>query len=76
MRFLPGGVPGFTHRTRSARRRMQQLERMTAEERHTQPEPKYRELPRITEQVPRNAREVVAQDRPGPRDRRGGWGEG
>ena len=58
---LPGGVPGFTHRTRSARRRMQQLERMTAQERHTQQVPKYRELLRITEPVLRNAREVVAQ---------------
>ena len=34
---------------------------MTAQERHTQPEPKYRQLLRITEQVLRNAREVVAQ---------------
>jgi IS5 family transposase len=59
--ILPRGVPGFTNRTRSARRRMQELERMTAQERHTQQEPKYRELLRITEQVLTNARQVVAK---------------
>jgi transposase, IS5 family len=56
---LPGGVQGFTNRTRSARRRMQALERMTAQQRHTQQEPTYRELLRITEQVLENARQVV-----------------
>ena len=56
--ILPG-LPGFTNRTRSARRRMQQLERMSAQERHTQQEPEYRELLRITEQVLANARQVV-----------------
>jgi transposase, IS5 family len=57
--IVPCGVQGFTNRTRSARRRMQQLERMTAQERPTQQEPKYRELLRITEQVLANARQVV-----------------
>ena len=57
--MLPRGVSGFTNRTRSARRRMQALERMTAQERHSQQEPKYRELLRITEQVLENARQVV-----------------
>jgi IS5 family transposase len=57
--ILPRGVQGFTNRTRSARRRMQQLERMTAQERHTQQEPKYRELLRITQQVLKSARQVV-----------------
>jgi IS5 family transposase len=56
---LPRGVQGFTNRTRSARRRMQKLERMTAQERHTQQEPKYRELIGITEQVLAKARQVV-----------------
>jgi len=56
---LPGGVPGFTNRTRSARRRMQTIERMTALQRQQQQEPQYRELIRITEQVVRNARQVV-----------------
>jgi IS5 family transposase len=58
-KILPRGVEGFTNRTRSARRRMQELERMTAQERHTQQEPKYRDLLRITEQVLTNARQVV-----------------
>jgi IS5 family transposase len=58
---LPEGVQGFTHRTQSARRRMQQIERMTASQRPTQQVPKYRELLRITEQVLENARQVVQQ---------------
>jgi IS5 family transposase len=56
---LPRGVAGFTNRTRSARRRMQELERMAATQRHTQQEPKYRELLRITERVLESARQVV-----------------
>ena len=58
-KILPPGVQGFTHPTRSARRRMQALERMTAQERPPQQEPKYRELLRITAQVLTNARQVV-----------------
>ncbi len=56
---LPQGVEGFTNRTRSARRRMQALERMSARERHEQQQPQYRELIRITGQVVQNARQVV-----------------
>ena len=56
---LPRGVQGFTNRTRSARRRMQELERMSATQRHTQQEPQYRELLRITGQVLESARQVV-----------------
>ena len=56
---LPGGVQGFTNRTRSARRRMQELERMSASQRQTQQVPQYRELLRITGQVLENARQVV-----------------
>ncbi len=56
---LPRGVQGFTNRTRSARRRMQELERMSASQRQTQQVPKYRELLRITEQVLENALQVV-----------------
>jgi transposase, IS5 family len=52
-------VQGFTNRTRSARRRMQELERMSATQRHTQQVPKYRELLRITEQVLEDARQAV-----------------
>jgi len=57
--LLPQGVPGFTNRTRSARRRMQEIQRMTLKERQRQLIPKYRELIRTTEQVVRNAREVL-----------------
>lgn len=56
---LPDGVQGVTNRTRSARRRMQAIQRMSAAERTRQQEPKYRELIRITEQVVNNARQVV-----------------
>ena len=57
---LPKGVTGFANRTRSARRRMQALQRMTARQREQQQTPKYRELIRITEQVARNAKQVIA----------------
>jgi IS5 family transposase len=60
---LPNGVQGFTNRTRSARRRMQQIQRMTAQQRQQQQETKYRELLRITGQVVQNARQVVEQTR-------------
>ena len=56
---LPQGVKGFTNRTRSARRRMQALQRMTAQQREQQQPTKYRELIRITEQVVHHARQVV-----------------
>src|SRR6266536_4806740 len=58
---LPNGVKGFTNRTRSAQRRMQQIQRMTTQQRQQQQEPKYRELLRITGQVVQNARQVVEQ---------------
>jgi len=57
--LLPDGVPGFTRRTRSARRRMQEIQRMTARERDKQLVPKYRELICITGQVVENARVVL-----------------
>jgi IS5 family transposase len=57
---LPRGVRGFTDRTRSARRRMQAIQRMTARQREQQQTPQYRELIRISEQVVRNARQVIA----------------
>jgi transposase, IS5 family len=56
---LPRGVKGFTHRTRSARRRMQEIQRITRQQREQQQIPKYRELIRITEQVVRNAKRVI-----------------
>lgn len=58
---LPNGVKGFTNRTRSARRRMQQIQRMTAQQRQQQQETKYRELLRITGQVVHSARQIVEQ---------------
>ncbi|PYV06038.1 MAG: ISNCY family transposase [Acidobacteria bacterium] len=56
---LPKGIPGFTNRTRSARRRMLEIQRMSDRERHDRQEEKYRELIRITEQVVGNARQVL-----------------
>jgi IS5 family transposase len=57
---LPRGVKGFTDRTRSARRRMQAIQRMTARQREQQQTPKYRELIQISEQVVKNAQPVIA----------------
>src|SRR5260370_4056235 len=42
--LLPAGVGPFTVRTRAARRRMAEIQRMTAKERHTQHVPTYRAL--------------------------------
>jgi transposase, IS5 family len=56
---LPRGVKGFVNRTRSARRRMQVIQRMTARQREQQQTPKYRELIQITEQVVRGAKQAV-----------------
>jgi len=57
--LLPHGVQGFTNRNRSARRRMQEIQRMTPKQRLQRQIPKYRELIRTTEQVVGNAREVL-----------------
>ena len=57
--LLPHGVQGFTNRNRSARRRMQEILRMTPKERHHRLVPKYREPIRTTGQVVGNAREVL-----------------
>ncbi|MGH2362997.1 MAG: ISNCY family transposase, partial [bacterium] len=59
--MLPEGVTGFTNRTRSARRRMQEIQRMTAPERQDQQVPKYRELIGVTQQVVQQARQVLEQ---------------
>jgi len=61
---LPAGGPAFSNRTRSARRRMQEISRMTTVQRQSQLVPKYRALLRITEQVVRDARRVL--DTAGP----------
>jgi IS5 family transposase len=56
---LPHGVTGFTNRTRCARRRMQEIQRMTSQQRQDHQVPKYRQLLRVTAQVVENARAVV-----------------
>ena len=60
---LPRGVNGFPHRTRSARRRMQEIERMTAAQRQQQQTTKYCMLLEITRQVVKSARRVVGNAR-------------
>ena len=60
---LPRGVKGFRKRTRAARRRMQEIQRMTSPQRHQQQIPKYRQLISITEQVVQGARGVLQQTR-------------
>src|SRR5450432_2375054 len=57
---LPNGVKGFTNRTKSARQRMQVIERMTASQRQHQQTPKYVELLSITGKVVADARRVAA----------------
>src|SRR3989441_1520920 len=57
--LLPAGVGPFTNRTRCARRRMQEIQRMTARERHRQQVRTYRALIRVTEHVVTEARAVV-----------------
>ena len=56
---LPAGVGLFTNRTRAARRRMQEIQRMTPTERHRRQVRTYRALIRVTEQVVTEARAVV-----------------
>ena len=50
---------GFRNRTRAARRRMQEIQRMTTKQRSTQQNGKYRELIAIAEEVVAGARLVV-----------------
>lgn len=54
---------GFHNRTRSARRRMQEIQRMTTRQRHEQQTGKYRELIAIAEEVVDSARTVLQQTR-------------
>jgi IS5 family transposase len=56
---LPKGIVSFTNRRRAARRRMQELQRMTPRQRHRHQEHKYRQLIGITKQVIHNARGVL-----------------
>lgn len=60
--LLPARVVGpFTDRTRSARRRMQEIQRMTPNERHRRQVRTYRRLITITERVIADGREVVTR---------------
>jgi len=56
-------VQGFRNHTRAARRRMQQIQRMTAKQRQEQQTKKYRELIGITEEVVSGARRVLQRTR-------------
>ena len=58
-KVVPKGMVSFTNRTRAARRRMQEIERMTARQRHDRQKGKYRDLIGVTEQVVQNARRVL-----------------
>jgi IS5 family transposase len=53
--------PGFRNRKRAARRRMQEIQRMTSKERQERQTKKYRELIGVTEEVVNSARKVVEQ---------------
>jgi len=56
-------VKGFRNHTRAARRRMQQIQRMTAQQRQEQQTRKYRQLIGITEEVVSGARGVLQRTR-------------
>ena len=59
--LLPAGIGPFTNRTRSARRRMQEIQRMTPTERHRRQVRTYRALLTVTEKVIADARAVVTR---------------
>jgi IS5 family transposase len=59
MELRSAGSCGFTNRTRSARRRMQEIQRMTSKERSHSQFGKYRQLIGITEQVVAEARGLL-----------------
>ena len=58
---LPAGIGLFTNRTRSARRRMQEIQRMTPTERHRRQLRTYRALIKVAEKVIADARAVVTR---------------
>lgn len=57
--LVPHQMPHFPKRTRAARRRMLELQRMTATERESKQVPTYRKLIGITEQMLANARRAL-----------------
>ncbi len=59
--LLPAGVGLFTNRTRAARRRMQEIQRMTPTERHRRQVRTYRALIKVAEKVIADARAVVTR---------------
>ena len=56
-------IKGFRNRRRAARRRMQEIQRMSCKERHERLTKKYRELLGVTGEVVNSARKVVEQTR-------------
>src|SRR2546429_6958394 len=58
---VPQRIQAFSNRTRVARRRMQEIQRMTAKERQERQTKKYRELIGVTEEVVNCGRKVVEQ---------------
>jgi transposase, IS5 family len=60
-KLLPRGVRGFPNHRRSARRRMQEIQRLSARPRHHQLVPKYRKLIRVSRQVVAKARQGLKQ---------------
>jgi IS5 family transposase len=56
-------VRGFHNRSRAARRRMGEIQRMAPQERHERQTEKYRELIGVTEEVVNSAQKVVGQMR-------------
>src|SRR5881397_2500858 len=57
--LVPHQLPRYPKRTRAAKRRMQELQRMTASQREHQQVPKYRQLIGIAEETLKNARHAV-----------------
>src|SRR5256884_9763527 len=58
---VPQRIQGFSNRTRVARRRMQEIQRMTAKERQERQTKKNRELNGVAEEVVKRARKVVGE---------------
>jgi len=63
---LPGVTPAFANRTRGARRRMHEIQRLTPTQRQDHQVPKYRALIKLTTAVVQAARGVVAAAEAGP----------
>lgn len=63
---VPAAAVGFSNRSRRARRRMQEISRMTPHQRQRQLRRKYRDLLTVTAEVVRRARRVVEITRQHP----------